>query len=382
MEMGGDPLFARTVVLSYGEKRFVITSVEMLTVPDSLRRAVASRLPAGLDLFLCATHTHSAPDSQMLNDRMTFAIPGIAAFRPRWLNWYADKIASGIKAALSSKPISSTDIVAIQQWQADLNRGRRKGADPDQTATLVSADGTPIFFSYAAHGTFFEEDRNRTSGDWPGKVTQIAPLALIGAIGDVSPKAPGLDKAPGDAKINEFWRLMVSGRYSAPSEPVWAPDLAFTWASEPIRLAKPQPHPTFASTYKIPQSLAVTLATKFAPPSASITAFRLGDLAVVGVPGEPTSHLGRTISEFGRRMGYTAVLVISHVNGWMGYILDPKDYDNGGYEATLSLYGRDEGNQVVAAAERSLYDLIPTDKNATDFPVPFRFGHHAHGGHR
>ena len=47
-------------------------------------------------------------------------------------------------------------------------------------------------------------------------------------------------------------------------------------------------------------------------------------------------------------------MVCSHVNGWMGYILAPEDYDRGGYEATLSFYGREEGTKVVEAGIKAL----------------------------
>ena len=41
----------------------------------------------------------------------------------------------------------------------------------------------------------------------------------------------------------------------------------------------------------------------------------------------------------------------------MGYILDPEDYDRGGYEATLSFYGRDQGEKVVDAGIQALKRL-------------------------
>ena len=96
---------------------------------------------------------------------------------------------------------------------------------------------------------------------------------------------------------------------------------------------------------------------KFAPDAVSIHALRLGSLAIVGVPGEPTSHLGRAIVVAGEKLGYKTVLVISHCDGWMGYILDPVDYSHGGYEASLSFYGADEGTAVVSTAVKALKQL-------------------------
>src|SRR5512141_466792 len=94
---GGDPLYVRTLLLSGSGNVVAIVSVEALTVPESLVREVKERIPSGITLFLSATHTHSAPDSQMLNDRMTFSIPGIASYKSKWLDWYADKIAACIQ---------------------------------------------------------------------------------------------------------------------------------------------------------------------------------------------------------------------------------------------------------------------------------------------
>ena len=78
---GGDHLYARTVLLESGKTKIALVSVETLTIPESLVREVKKRIPSDVSLFLSATHTHSAPDSQMLNDRMTFLIPGIASFK-------------------------------------------------------------------------------------------------------------------------------------------------------------------------------------------------------------------------------------------------------------------------------------------------------------
>ena len=65
----------------------------------------------------------------------------------------------------------------------------------------------------------------------------------------------------------------------------------------------------------------------------------------------------RQIRDAGLRMGFKSVLVCSHVNGWMGYILDAADYERGGYEATLSLYGREEGSKVVQSGINALRAL-------------------------
>lgn len=354
-EPGGDHLYARAEVFRQGSTELALVSCEMLTIPGSLYREVLKRLRPGTKLFLSATHTHCAPDSQMLNDRMTFSIPGIASFKPRWLTWYADKIASAVDLAERSRAKTLHQVLG-EEVQVKLNRGRREGAVPDQTATEVTADEEPLLFSYAAHPVFFGPERMQLSGDWAGVLAQDLKCPVLpGAIGDVSPHADGPTPV---ARIARFADSMTKALSRCSGRTLlWQPGAAFDEVQSPISLDPVKANPIAAAYYHVPTIFADGVASQFAPRSASITAFRLGKLAVVGIPGEPMSHLGRAIKAYGLSLGFREVLVVSHVNGWMGYILMREDYDRGGYEATLSFYGRKEGEKVVQAADEALRRL-------------------------
>ncbi len=386
MDPLGTPLYARCVLFTEGEWNLAIVSVEMLTAPESLSAEVAKRIPPNFHLFLAATHTHCAPDSQMLNERMKSALPGIAPFKRRLLNWYADKIASSVTNAIANEALPYGSLSACE-FDLPLNRGRRMGAQPDPIATLVGADGiqlsdqvvqalkaggmrrvghtgyTRILAEYAAHPVFYGAERNQTSGDWPGLLSPRLSDAnlnipvLVGAIGDVSPAAPG--DTPQE-RISHFVDEFI-GRLHAvegrSTKTVWRQGDPVRFVQQDIPLDRPFPHPDFNDAYHVPGPLAIKLVKGFAPDKEAVTAFRFGGLAVVGIPGEPTSHLGRLIRNAGLAMGYQTVLVISHVDGWMGYILDPADYGRGGYEATLSFYGAQEGEHVVQAAISALKSL-------------------------
>lgn len=347
---GGDPLWCRTEVLSEGKSRVALVSLEMLTVPESLVREVSARLPKDVRVFLSATHTHCAPDSQMLNDRMTFAIPGIASYKRRWLTWYADQIAKGIQGALKSLPTSVLTI-ELESSILAMNRGRRTGAKPSPREWTVLANHVPLITSYAAHATLFDKDRLQLSGDWPGAIMkQRGGIFLPGAIGDVSPLPVGKTPLEQIQSFVDVFRKLPHHGDTIDTAPL-------RWNQSSIPIDKPKPHPTFAQTNKIPEPLAQGLVEKFAPSNPVITSVRLGNLAIVGVPGEPTADLGRRIEDAGRELGFTGTIVVSHVNGWMGYILTPDDYDRGGYEATLSFNGRRTGDRVVAAAIESMRAL-------------------------
>lgn len=355
-EPGGDPLYARVLILSQGNAKLAIVSAEMLTIPESLIREVQRKVD--MPVFLAATHTHCAPDSQLLNDRMTFSLPGIAKFEARWLRWYSDRIAEGVRAAQTAPP-TSIDTLAAHLWHTSSNRGRRRLAEPDTAATTIWANRKPLLFHYSAHAVFYGPERNLTSGDWPGQTERIAFLTLVGSIGDVSPAADG---ATPTEKISKFWETQESGAKQAKQIPIETHPLAMV--STAIRLPASASGATFAKENRIPESLAQSIVGRFAPKEANVTAFRIGKLCVLGVPGEPTSALGRRIRDEGRRLGFEPVLVCSHVNGWAGYILEPDDFARGGYEASLDFYGPEMAERLFAASKAAMLELRSSSRHA------------------
>ena len=356
MVPGGDPLYARALVFETDGQKVAIVSIETLTVPESLYAAVKSRIPDDVFLFLVATHTHSAPDSQMLNDRMTFKIPGIAAFSRRWLEWYAEKISSAVTQALDG-PAMDAGGLRLLSTRVDANHGRRKGAKPDKTATWIDFQGKPVLTVYAAHGTIYDEKRMRTSGDWPGAYSRAeGGLVLPGAIGDVSPDYPTDDPVENLAATVEKLR---QGRLSAKSTALLGKLPTISATSEPIALDPPVPHPDFAKDFGAPPPLDQVLIKRFAPPEAAVSLLQIGSLLLIGIPGEPTSETGRKVQVLAESMGFPHSVVVSHCNGWIGYILQPDDYDRGGYEATLSFNGRDTAERVTEAVARGLRRLAP-----------------------
>ncbi|MBI5707349.1 MAG: hypothetical protein HZC36_10220 [Armatimonadetes bacterium] len=370
---GGEDLKLRVIVLEQQNTKVAIASAELLTIPESLAAEVRKRLPATLGLFLAATHTHCAPDSQMLNERMKIKVPGIALFSKRWLDWYADRIATGIKQAMDAAP-RVVDGMVVKTMLLPLNRARRAGGHPDPEGTLVSffVAGSarpsipgetpgllgvelPAWFHYAAHATFHDSDRTQTSGDWPGRVArQLGAAVLQGAIGDVSPRAPG---STPEERIANFAETV--GRATPRVQQFAGPKALepFRWLELPFKLDPVSPHPEFAKVNKIPDALAKMVVGTFAPTTAKIYAFRIGKIAVVGVPGEPSGALGWRIRNYGLGLGFSSVMVVSHVNGWIGYVLEPADYDRGGYEATLGFHGRTTGEKVVEAGQQALLEL-------------------------
>lgn len=349
---GRRPLRARFVALKSGERTLLLGAAEMLTMPEGLIAAVKSRLPAGVDLALAATHTHNAPDSQRLNSRMTFKIPGIAPYSSRWTEWYADALSFGAKKALEATPIPSQTL-KIRRAKVEANRARRQGLPPDQWATQLSVGETPLFGAYAAHPTLHDSKELNVSGDWPGAWSDTGPwMAVTGAIGAASPAAEGRTGEEKSLNLAEKLNKALS-----PSPPAVSIGSAPRWTFAPVRLPKVAPHPEFAKANKIPDALAQMAVGRFAPTEASLFLLSWGGWLIVGVPGEPTEEVALRLRQTALLRGFPRTLVLSHVNGWAGYMLGPEDYDRGGYEATLSFYGRSLSASLCAALDQGCAKL-------------------------
>lgn len=342
---GGQDQLARVRIV--GGVAWVV--VEGLTMPESLVREVRLRLP-DQPVFLWATHTHCAPDTQLLNDRMTMSIPGIATFRRRWLVRYADLIAEGVRRA-KANATQSLERFEIRRATVPQVRARRPLGVPDPSAVRIEAilEGgrrEVLMDIYGAHPTLLDQEERTIQGDWVGALMRrTGGLAVTGALGDVSPVPPAGKLTPRDAATTFALDLDRALRRATPRS-VAASD--FSWSSHSFRLPKPVPHPEFASANGVTPAMAEIAVARFAPQDAEISMFRWGHEVVFGIPGEPSAGLARHWQRLAATHGLRATFT-SHANGWAGYLLDPSDYDRGGYEAQLTFYGRESMNPFTEA---------------------------------
>jgi hypothetical protein len=154
-----------------------------------------------------------------------------------------------------------------------------------------------------------------------------------GSIGDASPAT-----RQGES-VFAFARRISSWVESAPRRPLAATSAKVVVA--PVKLPDAVPHPEFVSSNGVTPELAQLVMTRFAPPAAELTLIQLGDLLLIGVPGEPTGAFARQLRAAAWQRGFRNSYVLSHTNGWAGYLLTAEEYQQGGYEATLSFYGPD-----------------------------------------
>ena len=70
----------------------------------------------------------------------------------------------------------------------------------------------------------------------------------------------------------------------------------------------------------------------------------IGDIVLIGIPGEPFTGIGRALKE---APGFAAVLVCCLTNGWEGYFPMMDAYEEGGYEARSSRYKAGVAERII-----------------------------------
>lgn len=363
-----DPIYARALALDDGNQRVVLVALDHLLVPDSLTRAV--REAVGLrpeQLFMSASHTHCAPDAMGLNERMRFPLPGVGTFLPEFLKFTTERVAEAVRQAIAK--LQPARIACYAEALPNLNRNRRgrKITDPTMTVLrLQTAQGKPLagVVVYAAHPTIHGHTMMEVSAEFPGVLQtrlerelggEAVVLYMNGALGDVSPVA---DEGNGDHdRVQRYGTRLAehASRLLKKARPL-TPHL--TLKQVMAKLPEPRPHPQFQESagreYKVPEALLNNLVRQIVPPSAPVSLVGIGSLMLVGFPGEPLTSLGLETHKLGKSAGYRWVMPVGLVNDWVGYILSREEYEQGGYEATVSFNGPDLGTAVMEAVRQGL----------------------------
>ena len=85
-----------------------------------------------------------------------------------------------------------------------------------------------------------------------------------------------------------------------------------------------------------------------------LSGLRIGNVALVGIPGEPFTQIGVEIK---KNDDWDLVLPCSLTNGWEGYFPTKEAFDEGGYEARSSNYVSDIYDNIISGASELLKTL-------------------------
>lgn len=368
-----DRIFAKALVVSDGKRKFALVTADLLGFAPVFKEELIKRL-AGKgwsveQVMLLPSHSHTSIDMNAMNPRNVLGIPQIGVHNPAVYELTLKNFEEVIQQAESKlQPVSiGTTSRRITGW----NRNRReKGGvtDDELTVTRVdSAEGKPlaVLVNFTAHPTFMSEREMLFSGDWPGALQRtleavvgqgITAMYYNGAEGDQSPVArPESGDSPWE-KVERYGLELGLVAADVCKTIKTNRDVAFGYHLQPILLPDRSWHPDFMQTggkeYGLSEAFMTGILKKMTPDASASGSVRLGDLVIIGIPGEMASGLGlRTKAEVRAATHAEHAVIGGLANEWISYILTADSYLKGsGYEASMSFYGPELGDRVMKAA--------------------------------
>lgn len=401
-----DDIFVRALALRSSGHLLLLLTADVVgfavSVSDAIRAETAHQakeaLPpdtpvAHVDVMLAAMHTHSAPASMPLR--------GCGEVDAAWLQNLADLLAQTARRAVGElQParlgggMGAVPGVAGNRRAVGWNHGDNTLAEPVDTHLGVlrveTAEGAPLacLVNFACHPVVLGEDNLAISADYSGELARrlshrLGAIALFtnGACGDINPTRGGSwaeVESLADAVAAEAQRVWpgiqtaAEVSLAARVRRITLPLLPLPPRDELESLAQQFRHEResadnntqrrITEVYQQWAEAALSRQREAPPHEVEIQALRLGDAALIAVPGELFVELGLQIKEQAQEhlaaSGLRQVMVVGYANGNIGYIPTRAAYPVGGYEVETAhrFYGHlacvvpEAGEAVVAAA--------------------------------
>lgn len=377
-----DPLYAALVYLNDSSREILLVGLDLVAVDADFAAQTRMRItqetgiPEDSIMILC-THTHSGPDGyanafpregsdagDCLRQNTMEKIAGAA----RWSKASAHKATIG----LGSEHVSGVG----------LNRNDPyKKIDDQLTVVRIDVEGAPlaVLVNYACHPTVMSADNLQLSADLPGAVREYFqihyPTSILlfmnGAAGDVSTRFTR--RTQGFEELKRFGailfgsilalmqrtQLVADDRIISKRFPIGLPVRDFPSETEArevlassekryeeLKRTSTEPAELRKAETKI---LGARVQARFAASlkgmktvESEIQIVQLGDLTMVGIPGEPFSGISLALkASFPDR----SLMVVGYANDYMGYF--PMGEQEQTYETLKSPWAASIGDFLV-----------------------------------
>ncbi len=363
-----DRIWAKALVLKKDDKKYAIVTLDILGLPPNVKPQLIERLATvewnKENIMLLPSHSHTSLDMTALNDKNNLNSPQIGIFQPELLEHVIKSLAKVIRK--SNQNYKTVNIGTSRIKIDGMNRNRRGDPDVDKEFTVTRIDyenGKPmaVLVNWTAHPTFMDEKDMYVSGGWPGYLQReleqwigdgVTVMYYNGAEGDQSPI--GISGVGHYEKAEIYGRELAIKAFNLFQEIETKSEVEFDYSYFKVELPKRRVHPSFMETggaeYNLtPEVLEVVLEV-MSPAITSICAVRIGDLLIVGTPGELTAGLGLHIKNQLIENGIKYPTIGGLANEWISYILSADQYNNGkGYESSVSFYGDKLGKIITEA---------------------------------
>ena len=371
-----DDIWAKALVLDDGDKKYAIVTLDILGLPPNVKPQVIEQLNqegwTEENIMFLPSHSHASLEMFALNDKSIFGIAPIGIFQPQLLDYLVNSLADLIKSADQNlKPVR---IGSLSKQIDGLNRNRRGESFIDNFLTVTRIDhinGKPmtVLVNWTGHPTIMDEHDMHVSGGWPGYLQReleshiaegVVAMYYNGPVGDQSVIAGNAGSHY--EKAEKYGRTMAVNALNVYKDIKTEEKIKFNYNYKIIQLPNREAHPDFMETggkeYGLDKEKIMILLDQVFPEQTSIGACRLGDLLIVGAPGELIAELGLNIKDKLKARGVKYPAIGGLANQWISYILSENAYNRGGYETSASFYGKDLGKVIVKSMMETALPLI------------------------
>ena len=361
-----DKIWAKAVVLKKGNKKYAIITLDVLGLPPNVKPQLLEVL-SGMgwnekNMMLLPSHSHTSLDMAALNDKNLLNSPQIGIFQPELLEFVINSLSKLMNEV--DKNYQEVKIGTNSMLVENMNRNRRGDPDVDKNLTVTRIDtkkGNPmaILVNWTAHPTFMSEKDMMVSGGWPGYLQRdleqkvgkgVIVLYFNGAEGDQSPIGVGGNTH--HEKAGKYGMEMSNKSFEVYKNIKTSSKVKFDFNYATIKLPERKVHPSFMETggaeYNLTPEAVKMVLNVMSPENTGIGSVRIGDLLIVGAPGELAAGLGLRVKKKLDIKGIKYPVIGGFANEWISYILSADQYNNGaGYESSVSFYGEGLGEVIV-----------------------------------
>lgn len=360
-----DDIRGKALVLDNGIKKYAIIILDILGLPPNVKPRVIEKLNKKEwleeNILFLPSHSHTSLEMFALNDKNIFDMAPIGIFQPRLLDFVVESLADLINSA--DQNLQPVKIGTYSKQISGLNRNRRGSPYVDNYLTVTRIDhvnGQPLsaMVNWTAHPTIMDEHDMWVSGGWPGYLQReleawigqdVVAMYYNGAEGDQSVIASGAGSHYEKAEV--YGREIAIEVMNIYQDIQPLKDVELEYNYQLIQLPERKAHPDFMETggkeYGLDEQKIQVLLEQVFPEQTSIGAYKLGELLIVGAPGEMIAELGLEIKEKLKEHGVNYPVIGGLANQWVSYILSEEEYEKSGYEASVSFYGKELGNVIV-----------------------------------
>ncbi|MGM0578636.1 MAG: hypothetical protein ACQEXJ_23125 [Myxococcota bacterium] len=363
-----EPLEAGALYLASGDDEVVLVTADVVGLLKPWVERIRERLAGVVDdpraVIVCATHTHSGPDTMGIwGPAILEAIPRASGVDPAYMEHLVERVAEAVtRAKDAARP--ATLRAATFEMPAEWTRNDRKGGGRFDKATALAlddaSDGTRLatVLNFASHPETLWEDNPYLSPDYPGAFrrhagerTPGAKLFFSGPLGGML--TPNVREDAGDAERRDYAERLGA-------------ELAER-TEDALADATPQEAPTLSHRvrdvgldnrnwrFKLFTRLGLIRTDwKGSRVDTEVHHVRLGDVEMLTAPGELVPELGARVDAL---MSAPHRMLLGLALDEFGYVLEPRMFDDREYryEKTMSL-GRSTADTLMGAWS----DLVET----------------------